>query len=185
MSQSGRFAFQKQKVSLAVALGMTTSFGAGEAFAQDTTPSTNETDSSIKLPAVRVRGEGDAGVAAGNTNSSTLNISRMPASVRDTPQTITVVPHEIIKEQRVFTLDQALANVPGITLSTGEGNGGMNGDQFRIRGLQARQDMYTDGLRDFGTYTRDIFNTEDVQVIKGPTGEYFGAGNVGGLSISP
>ncbi|OUI85496.1 TonB-dependent receptor [Acetobacter tropicalis] len=181
MSQSGRFAFQKQKVSLAVALGMTTSFGAGEAFAQDTTPSTNETDSSIKLPAVRVRGEGDAGVAAGNTNSSTLNISRMPASVRDTPQTITVVPHEIIKEQRVFTLDQALANVPGITLSTGEGNGGMNGDQFRIRGLQARQDMYTDGLRDFGTYTRDIFNTEDVQVIKGPTGEYFGAGNVGGV----
>ncbi|GEN63194.1 iron transport outer membrane receptor [Acetobacter oeni] len=105
----------------------------------------------------------------------------MPLSVRDTPQTITVVPQEIIKEQRAYTLDQALANVPGITLSTGEGNGGLNGDQFRIRGLQARGDMYTDGLKDFGTYTRDIFNTESVQVIKGPSGEYFGAGNVGGI----
>ncbi|AQS83649.1 MAG: TonB-dependent receptor [Acetobacter aceti] len=182
MNQSARVAGRTPKVGLAVAVGMSAGFGVGEAEAQTArTTETTEAEPSIVLPTLKIKGQQDEGVAAGNTNSSSLGIARLPTSVRDTPQTINVVPHEIIKEQRAFTLDQALANVPGITLSTGEGNGGMNGDQFRIRGLQARQDMYTDGLRDFGTYTRDIFNTEDVQVIKGPSGEYFGAGNVGGV----
>lgn len=175
-------------LQLAVALGVSVGLGVTEqAHADDTThplqPAT--TDTTIKLPAVRVGGRHDdsdaASYSAGNTNSQTLNISRMPGSVRDTPQTITVIPQELIKQQRAFTLDQVLSNVPGITLSTGEGAGGLNGDQFRIRGLQARQDIYTDGLRDFGTYTRDVFNTESVEVIKGPSGEYFGAGNVGGV----
>ncbi|GAN99035.1 TonB-dependent outer membrane siderophore receptor [Komagataeibacter xylinus NBRC 13693] len=173
---------------VAVALGMTMGIGAGasEASADDTTPpdQPNASDSTIRLSAVRVGGHvdaPDAGYASGNTNSEILHISRMPDRVRDTPQTITVVPQELIRQQRAFTLDQALANVPGITMSTGEGAGGLNGDQFRIRGLQARQDIYTDGLRDFGTYTRDTFNTESVEVIKGPSGEYFGAGNVGGV----
>ena len=182
MNQSVRSVSRAPRVSLAVALGVTAGIGGEQAHAQTAGVSgSSETDTSIALPTLKVQGNTDPGIAAGNTNSSSLGIARMPTSVRDTPQTISVVPHEIIKEQRAFTLDQALANVPGITLSTGEGNGGMNGDQFRIRGLQARQDMYTDGLRDFGTYTRDIFNTEDVQVIKGPSGEYFGAGNVGGV----
>ena len=39
--------------------------------------------------------------------------------------------------------------MPGITVATGEGNGGMNGDQFRIRGFDAKGDVYVDGLRDF------------------------------------
>ncbi|CAM3197522.1 TonB-dependent siderophore receptor [Komagataeibacter xylinus] len=177
---------QGHGLRVAVALGMSVGLGAGadEAHADAPPAPTDTADSTIKLSAVRVGGtaqDADAGIESGNTNSETLHIARMPASVRDTPQTITVVPQELIKQQRAFTLDQALTNVPGITLSTGEGAGGLNGDQFRIRGLQARQDIYTDGLRDFGTYTRDTFNTESVEVIKGPSGEYFGAGNVGGV----
>ena len=57
------------------------------------------------------------------------------------------------------------------TLSSPKGNGGQNGDQFRIRGLSAKGDIYVDGLRDFGAYKRDAFNTESVEVIKGPSGE--------------
>ncbi|NHO31362.1 TonB-dependent receptor [Acetobacter fallax] len=182
MSHSAWSVLKTTKVRLAVAFGVSVGIGAtdGEADAQDTQQPL-PSDSAISLPAVRVHGQTAPDAGSGNTNSQILNISRMPATVRDTPQTINVIPQELIKEQRAFTLDQALANVPGITLSTGEGNGGLNGDQFRIRGLQARQDMYTDGLKDFGTYTRDTFNMESVQVIKGPSGEYFGAGNVGGV----
>ncbi|NHO54564.1 TonB-dependent receptor [Acetobacter estunensis] len=184
MSRSDRSVMRSTHVPLAMIFGVSAGLGVigGEAEAQEAAPSNSETESSsIRLPSVKVRGTEDPGVAAGNTNSQVLGISRMPTSVRETPQAITVIPKEILKEQRAYTLDQALANVPGITLSTGEGNGGLNGDQFRIRGLQARQDMYTDGLKDFGTYTRDMFNMESVQVIKGATGEYFGAGNVGGV----
>lgn len=56
------------------------------------------------------------------------------------------------------SLDEALRNVPGVTTSIGEGAGGMNGDQFLIRGFQAQNDIYEDGLRDFGVYSRDAFN---------------------------
>lgn len=152
----------------------------GEAKAQETSQSKAD-DESIKLPALQVSGQQDRGAAAGNTNDVRLGIARMPQSVKDTPQTISVVPHQLLQQQNTQTLDQALANVPGITASTGEGNGGLNGDQFRIRGLQARGDIYVDGLKDFGTYVRDMFNTQEVEVIKGPSGDYFGAANVGGV----
>lgn len=182
MEQSDRAASPAMRFGMAIMLGFTAGVGLieGEADAQDMKTEPEAADSAIKLPAVRVRAE-DTSHEIPNTNEITLGIGRMPTTVRETPQVINVVPQEIIKEQRLYTLDQALANVPGITLSTGEGRGGLNGDQFRIRGQQARGDVYTDGLKDFGTYTRDIFDIENVEVIKGPAGEYFGAANLGGL----
>jgi len=69
--------------------------------------------------------------------------------------------------------------VPGITVAIGEG-GTLSGDQFKIRGFDAKDDVYIDGLRDFGAYTRDSFNYEEVQVLKGPSGAMFGRGTTGG-----
>lgn len=150
--------------------------------AQSATPNTRtgaaaSADETV-LNRVTVTGQGGK---SPNTNERTTGISRIAASIKETPKTINVVPAEVIEQQRATTLEQALRNVPGITLSTGEGNGGQNGSQFRIRGFQARSDIYVDGLRDFGVYSRDTFNTEDVQVFKGPSGDNFGAGNTGGL----
>ncbi|ATN37475.1 TonB-dependent siderophore receptor (plasmid) [Rhizobium sp. ACO-34A] len=142
--------------------------------ATDTTPASS--DDSTTLKPIVVTGQN-----AANTNSAKTGISRLPATVKETPKVINVVPAEIIEQQRATTLEQILKNVPGITMSTGEGNGGQSGDQFRIRGLTAKGDIYVDGLRDFGAYKRDAFNTESVEVIKGPSGESFGVGNVGGL----
>ena len=119
--------------------------------------------------------------ASPNTNDAETGIARLPGTVRETPKVVNVVPAEIIEQQNATTLQEALRNVPGITLSTGEGRGGSSGDQFRIRGLAAQGDVYQDGLRDFGAYTHDNFNTEGVQVIKGPSGDAFGVGNLGGL----
>jgi catecholate siderophore receptor len=117
----------------------------------------------------------------GNVNAAPTGVSRLPETVKETPRVVNVVPQEIIEQQRATSLEQTLRNVPGITVSTGEGNGGQSGDQFRIRGLTARGDIYLDGLKDFGVYTHDVFNTEAVQVFKGPTGSGFGVGNSGGV----
>jgi catecholate siderophore receptor len=116
-----------------------------------------------------------------NALNAGTGLSRLPGRIQDTPQTINVVPREILEQQNVTTVEQALRNVPGVTLSVGEGNGGLNGDQFRIRGFQAKNDIYLDGLRDFGVYVRDSFNIENVQVIKGPSSETFGLGTTGGV----
>ena len=117
---------------------------------------------------------------SGNTLQSGTGLGRLPGTVQDTPQTINVIPQQQIEEQNITTLDQALRNVPGVTVAIGEGGGGMNGDQFRIRGFQAKGDIYVDGLRDFGVYVRDAFAYEQVEVIKGPASESFGMGTTGG-----
>ena len=94
---------------------------------------------------------------SGNTLQSGTGLGRLPGTLQDMPQTVNVVSQKQIEEQNITTLDQALRNVPGVTVAIGEGGGGMNGDQFRIRGFQAKGDIYIDGLRDFGVYVRDSF----------------------------
>lgn len=158
-----------------LAAGVALSFGS-TAFAQTAPVGAGEP---IVLDTVTLQGGSLAQVP--NTNRASTKIARLPATVRETPRTVNVVPQEVLEKQGVTSLEQALRNVPGITLSSGEGNGGQNGDQFRIRGFQSKGDVYTNGLKDFGAYVRDSFNTESVEVFKGPTGGYFGAGNVGGV----
>ncbi|MFT8719110.1 TonB-dependent receptor [Acetobacter sp.] len=109
-----------------------------------------------------------------------MGFGRMPQDVLHTPQTVNVVPRLLMEQQNVKSLDEALRNVPGITASVGEGEGGMSGDQFLIRGFQAQNDIYENGLRDFGVYTRDSFDYDHVSVIKGPSSEVFGNGTTGG-----
>ena len=99
--------------------------------------------------------------------------------MQDTPQAVTVVTGETMKQQAITTLGDALRNVPGITIAIGEG-GTLAGDQFKIRGFDAKDDVYLDGLRDFAAYTRDSFDYEEVQVLKGPSGLMFGRGTGGG-----
>ena len=106
------------------------------------------------------------------------SIATMP-DPQDAPQVVNVISGETLAEQGVTSLEQALRNVPGITTQIGEG-GVMNGDQFFIRGLSAKDDIYTDGLRDFGVYTRDSFNYGQVEVLKGPSSTTLGRGTTGG-----
>jgi len=118
--------------------------------------------------------------STGNTLQSGTGLGRLQGTLQSTPQTVNVVSQREMKERGVNTLDQALRSVPGVTVNIGEGGGGMNGDQFRIRGFQAKGDMYVDGLRDFGVYVRDSFALEQVEVFKGPSSESFGMGTTGG-----
>lgn len=163
-------------------LTMTTALTSLAAQAQTSTEADGEErrrdpfDENVVLAPMKVTAD-----ALHDTNGARTGIGRLPDTVRDTPKTITVVPQELIEQQRATSLEQVLKNVPGITMSTGEGNGGQNGDQFSIRGMSSKGDIYVDGLRDFGAYRRDSFDTESVEVIKGPFGAIFGVGNVGGI----
>lgn len=109
----------------------------------------------------------------------TTSIATLNADPREAPQVINVISGETLAEQGVTSLEQALRNVPGITTQIGEG-GTMNGDQFFIHGFSAKNDIYTDGLRDFGVFTRDSFNYGQVEVLKGPSSTTLGRGATGG-----
>jgi len=138
-------------------------------------PATAQTTQPVQLGPVSVNDNADK-----NGLSHAPPLASMPsASLQDTPQAVNVIDAETMKSQAVTTLGEALRNVPGITIAIGEG-GTLAGDQFRIRGFDAKDDVYLDGLRDFGAYARDAFNYEEVQVLKGPSGLMFGRGTTGG-----
>src|SRR5262249_46189687 len=109
-----------------------------------------------------------------------LGLQRLPEPVQDIPQSITIVPRQIMDEQQANTLRDALRNVTGISITASEA-GGSQGDGFTLRGFSARNDMYLDGVRDQGTYFRDTFNIQNVEVLKGPASIYFGRGSTGGI----
>jgi catecholate siderophore receptor len=106
------------------------------------------------------------------------SLGLLPNTILNTPQTIDVVPAKLIQEQGVNNLEDAIKNVPGITLNSGEG--GTHGDLVNLRGFSVSDDYFLDGLRDTGLYTRDTFDYESVEVLKGPSSTLFGRGTTGG-----
>jgi catecholate siderophore receptor len=88
----------------------------------------------------------------------------------DTPQTIAVVSKEVLQQQGATSLSQALRNTPGVTFLLGENGNTATGDSIFMRGFDTQGSIFIDGIRDLGTVTRDTFNTEQVEIAKGPAG---------------
>ena len=86
----------------------------------------------------------------------------------------------MIRSQGATTLQDALRNVPGISYAAAEG-GTQSNMVCYLRGFPVNQDLYIDGIRDLGEYNRDLFATESVEVLKGPSALMFGRGSTGGL----
>jgi catecholate siderophore receptor len=135
------------------------------------------TNAPSKLPDVVVKGAQEQ--PAPEYKPENLQSPRYTEPLRDVPQTITVVPRAVMEQQNATTLRDVLRNVPGISFQAGEG-GVPAGDNLALRGFSARTDMFVDGVRDFGGYSRDSFNLEQVEVVKGPASAYAGRGSTGG-----
>ena len=105
-------------------------------------------------------------------------LSKLTESLRDTPQSISTLSGDILNERGVESLNDALRTVPGITLGAGEFS--WQGANPNIRGFNGRDDMYLDGIRDFGSYPRDPFNLERIEILFGASSILFGRGSTGG-----
>lgn len=114
-----------------------------------------------------------------STSANSIGLAQFTEPLLDTPQTVNVVPQFIMQEQAATTLRDGLRNVPGVSIAAGEG--GAQGDNLTIRGFSARNDMFIDGIRDFGSYYRDAFNYEAIEVLQGPASVEFGRGSTGGV----
>jgi len=96
-------------------------------------------------------------------------------SLLDTPQTINVIGKQIIQQQGATTLTDALRNSPGVgTFYVGENGSTSTGDAVYMRGFDASGSIFVDGVRDLGSISRDMFDTEQVEVVKGPDGTVYG-----------
>ncbi len=109
----------------------------------------------------------------------TVAMTKFTEPLIDTPQSVVAVPQFALHDESANTLRAALQNVPGISMAAGEF--GAQGDNLTIRGFTARNDIFLDGIRDFGSYYRDSFDYDQVEVLEGPAGVQFGRGSTGGI----
>ena len=97
----------------------------------------------------------------------------------DTPKSITVISDEVLKDLGADTFRDIFRSQPGITLGTGEG-GNAFGDRIFIRGFDARNDVYVDGVRDPGVGSRETFAVQQIEIMRGPSSTFGGRGTTGG-----
>ncbi|MES2537160.1 MAG: TonB-dependent siderophore receptor [Pseudomonadota bacterium] len=106
-------------------------------------------------------------------------VGKTPQLLRDIPSAITVVTDQLIQDRNADTLKEALRNVAGLTFNAGEG--GRIGDNITLRGYSLVGDLYLDGIRDIAQYNREVFNVEQVDVLRGSASMLFGRGSTGGV----
>ena len=97
--------------------------------------------------------------------------------LRDTPQSITVLPKERLRDQSLTSISDVLNYVPGMMSHQGENNR----DQVVIRGVSSSADFFLNGVRDDVQYFRDLYNVQRVEILKGPNAMIFGRGGGGGV----
>lgn len=161
-----------RKISLAAGEGVGRAVAFSFALAGNAIAAEPKKDETFTLPPVVVQDQSNPYVPP------EASLSRIPVPLQDVPQSITVVPQKLMQERAAASFQDALRSVPGISFQAGEG--GVQGNNLTLRGYNARNDLFLDGVRDQGSYFRDIFNIESIEVLKGPSSQYFGRGSTGG-----
>jgi catecholate siderophore receptor len=97
----------------------------------------------------------------------------------DVPQAVTTLTKDLLHDQQIGSLREALRNVVGLSINAAEG--GRAGDNFNLRGFYTFGDIYLDNMRDTAQYNRETFNLEQVDVLRGSAAMLFGRGQAGGV----
>jgi len=110
-------------------------------------------------------------------------VSKMPLNNIENPQVYNTVTSELLKEQVVTNLNDALKNATGITrLWESTGRGGDGAEYYSMRGFSVQPTMIN-GLPGINNGSIDPINVDNIEVIKGPSGTLFGSSLIsyGGL----
>jgi catecholate siderophore receptor len=108
-----------------------------------------------------------------------LSSTKFTEPVLNTPRTETILTQQALEDKSATTLRDVLRSTAGVTLGSGEG-GNAFGDRFFIRGYDARNDVFVDGVRDPGVSIRENFDDEQVEILRGPASSFAGRGTTGG-----
>lgn len=124
---------------------------------------------------ILVTGERETGYSVPNASTAT----RTDTPLRDIPQSIQVIPQQVIEDQQVIRLEEALRNTSGVTFS---GTVGGRGSEFSIRGFEDAP-VLRDGFRRYGSFQSfpEVANLERIEVLKGPASILYGEIQPGGL----
>jgi iron complex outermembrane recepter protein len=142
----------------------------------------NQIGNTSTLPTMTVK---DKVVREKNVNSpankdyyipDAVTATKTDTPLMQTPMSVKVVPQQVMKDEQVITVDQALKNVSGAVAGAG-GTG-----TFFLRGF-GNSNIYRDGFLNQSqwSHTEDLANVERVEVLKGPGSILYGRTEPGGL----
>lgn len=139
----------------------------------------NPNEPALEMGATTIQGQG-LGTVSENTGSYTTGAMqtaiRLPLSMRETPQAVTVITRQRLDDQGLKTLDQVVQATPGLRSSGSR----PSNNEFFARGFPVTNLMY-DGLAT--TYNSDWVTNADmapfdrIEVVRGATGMMQGAGD--------
>ena len=112
-----------------------------------------------------------------DVGGATMTATKTLTPLRDVPQSVSVITHDMIAAQSMQNMADVVRYVPGVGMGQGEGNR----DTPILRGNSTTSDFFVDGVRDDVQYFRDLYNVEQVEALKGPNAMIFGRGGAGGV----
>lgn len=159
-----------------IALALPATLLAVSAFAQPAA------EAPLELAPIQVEGERADGPVRGYNATRSATATRTDTALRDTPQSIAVVPRDVIEDQHAVSLDDVVRNVSGVRPAGSSGN---RGETYFLRGFRT-QSYAIDGVMlnpamGFPNGFRDLANVERVEVLRGPASVLYGIGDPGGL----
>ncbi|WP_114941087.1 TonB-dependent receptor [Mucilaginibacter endophyticus] len=125
-----------------------------------------------------VHGLQEVNINANKTNkfkrTRSEDVAKMPLANLENPQVYNTISSQLIQEQLIFSVDDALRNTPGLQkMWDATGRGGDGGAYFNSRGFIV-QSSIRNGIAGKVTNSVDAANIERIEVIKGPSGTLFG-----------
>ena len=116
---------------------------------------------------------GTVGVYSNSTSVAT----KTNTPIINIPQSLNVVTRNFIADQSFQSLTEVTRYIPGVAVHQGEGNR----DELVIRGVDSSANFFINGFRDDVQIFRDLYNTQSIEVLRGPSALTFGRGAGGGL----
>lgn len=113
------------------------------------------------------------------TTGATASATGLALSLRETPQSVTVITRQLLDDQNATSIADALRRVPGISVQ----NYDSERWEFSSRGLPITNFQYDgvntdyDGVYDYGTTSTDMITFDRVEILKGATGLMTGSGD--------
>ncbi len=136
-------------------------------------PALDANAQTLTLDPITVEGSKSSGLYVDSTAVAT----KTKTPLINIPQSLAVVSKEFIRDQGYQNITDVTRYVPSVAVHQGEGNR----DELVIRGVDSSANFFVNGFRDDVQYFRDLYNTQSIEVLKGPNALTFGRGSGGGL----
>jgi iron complex outermembrane receptor protein len=138
-------------------------------------------DSAQQFPEITISGKAEEGYVVPSTTSAT----RTDTPIEHIPQSVVVVPKKMIEDQGATTLSDITKNVSNVQAFDQRDVSTVT--SFKIRGFNAGVSVDGVSTQGFFANLEPVWNIEQVDVIKGPTGSLYagsqttGSDSAGGL----